>query len=115
MLEVTDLENKPEEVNPPPSPTCPWSDLKLVKVDTSERSHFTVQLLEAFWRMHSCRPVNPLISPVGMPGKFCDVSVNESKQYPACPWVLLSVTSATATLSWSSKSVHTNSQISEYL
>ena len=37
--------------------------------DTEESRHFAVCLMNAFWNLHSCQPVNPVLSPLSSVGK----------------------------------------------
>ena len=63
-LEVTDLEAEDLKETEIILPTAS----KLVKLDSTEQSHFMVQLLEAFLKLHDTKPVNPMLAPACIPG-----------------------------------------------
>ena len=43
--------------------------LYLVLLESDESRHFAVCLMNAFWKLHSCQPVNPVLSPLYSTGK----------------------------------------------
>ena len=67
-LEVTDLELEDNLDSASPVPLSIPGPAKFVHLDSTERSHFTVQLVESFWLLHNARPVNPQLAPVCLPG-----------------------------------------------
>ena len=37
--------------------------------ESDDAQHFAVCLMNAFWKLHSCQPVNPVLSPLSSIGK----------------------------------------------
>ena len=52
--------------------------LLLFLPESDDTHHFAVCLMNAFWKLHSCQPVNPVLSPLSSIGERCLINLEQS-------------------------------------